>query len=129
MGIFVTNIQTKADIFNDYFVEQCSTIPTGSTLPRFLPKCNNVFETFPINREQVLKIIRSLDSKKAHGWDEISISMIKICDYLLVEPMCLIFEKCLVTGKYPSVWKKANVTPIHKKESRQSKKNYRPISL
>ena len=38
-------------------------------------------------------------------------------------------EKCLRTGLYPSSWKKANIIPIHKKESRQSKKNYRPISL
>ena len=48
---------------------------------------------------------------------------------MIVEPMCQIFEKCLATGKYPSIWKKANVIPIDKKESRQSKKNYRPISI
>ena len=55
--------------------------------------------------------------------------MIKICDASIAEPLCLIFEKCLETGIYPSVWKKANIVPIHKKESRQIKKNYRPISL
>ena len=128
-GIFVTNVQTKANIFNDYFVEQCSAIPTGSTLPTFLPKCDNALEALPIDKEKVLKIIRSLDTKKAHGCDEISVSMIKICDQSIVEPLCLIFEQCLATGKYPSIWKKANVIPIHKKESRQSKKNYRLISL
>ena len=58
-GIFVTNVQTKANIFNNYFVEQCSAIPTGSTLPTFLPKCNNSLETLAIDREKVLKIIRS----------------------------------------------------------------------
>ena len=55
--------------------------------------------------------------------------MIKICDASIAEPLCLIFEKCLETGIYPSVWKKANIVPIHKKESRQNKENYRPISL
>ena len=33
------------------------------------------------------------------------------------------------TGIYPSIWKKANIDPVHKKESRQNKMNYRPISL
>ena len=33
------------------------------------------------------------------------------------------------TGLFPDNWKKANVFPFHKKESRQLKKNYRPISL
>ena len=55
--------------------------------------------------------------------------MIKTCDSCIVDPLCMIFEKCLSTGLYPSSWKKANIIPIHKKESRQSKKNYRPISL
>ena len=41
----------------------------------------------------------------------------------------MIYEKCIESGKYPSLWKKANVLPIHKKESRQLKKNFRPISM
>ena len=41
----------------------------------------------------------------------------------------LIFEKSLETGTFPSVWKKANIIPVHKKDSRQNKMNYRPISL
>ena len=32
-GIFVSNFQTKADLFNDFFVEQCSIYDNGSTLP------------------------------------------------------------------------------------------------
>ena len=74
----------------------------------------------------MLKIIRSLDCNKAHGWDNLSISMAKICDSGIVKPLCLIYEK-----KYDdrNIWIKANVLPVHKKESRQIKKNYRPISL
>ena len=55
--------------------------------------------------------------------------MIKICDTSIVEPLCLIFEKSLETGTYPSVRKKANIIPVHKKDSRLNKMNYRPISL
>ena len=35
----------------------------------------------------------------------------------------------MMTGTFPDNWKKANVLPIHKKESLQIKKNYRPMSL
>ncbi len=128
-GLFVTNVQTKANILNDYFVKQCCMIATGSSLPNFRPRCNSVLENMNIDREKVLQLIRALDSKKASGCDNISVFMIKICDSSIVEPLCLIFEKCLETGIYPSVWKKANIIPVHKKESRQNKKNYRPISL
>ena len=55
--------------------------------------------------------------------------MIKICDASIAEPPCLIFEKSLETGTHPSVWKKADIIPVHKKDSRQNKMYYRPISL
>ena len=82
-----------------------------------------------IDPAKVLTIIRSSDPNKAHGCDNLSISMIKICDAAIVNPLCLIYEKCLSVGTFQQIWKKANVLPIHNKESRQLKKNYRPISL
>ena len=35
----------------------------------------------------------------------------------------------LSEGKFPDAWKLANVTPVFKKDDRQSKVNYRPVSL
>ena len=88
-----------------------------------------VLENIEIDPSKVLKIIRSLGSNKAHGWDSLSVSMIKLCDAEIVIPLCVIYENCLATGKFPEIWKKANVLPIHKKERRQVKNDYRPISL
>ena len=88
-----------------------------------------LLQNLVIDRAKVLRWIRSLDDSKARGCDNISIFMIKICDVSVVEPLCQIFEKCLKVGIYPSIWKKANIIPIHKKGSRQCKNNYRPISL
>ena len=82
-----------------------------------------------ITSEKMLHIIRSLDPKKANGWDDLSINMIKLCDIEIVKPLYLICMKCLETGRSPSSWKKVNVRPIHKKEDRQLKKKYRLISL
>ena len=128
-GLFITNVQTKATLLNDFFVEQCCAIPTESTLPNFRPRCNTVLENVQIDRQKVVKLIRALDPSRAHGCDNISIAMIKIRDSMIVEPLYMIFEKCLVTGQYPSIWKKANIIPVHKKSSRQCKNNYRPVSL
>ena len=55
--------------------------------------------------------------------------MIKICDEVIVPPLLIIFETALRTGIYPNLWKKANVIPIHKKDSKNLLKNYIPISL
>ena len=41
----------------------------------------------------------------------------------------MIFETCIREGTFPDMWKMSNVCPIHKKESKNLKENYRPISL
>ena len=40
-----------------------------------------------------------------------------------------VLQKCIDTGIFPDSWKYANVQPVHKKNNRQIKSNYRPISL
>ena len=72
--------------------------------------------------------VYSLDCKNAPGWDNLSITMSKLCNIEIVKLLYLIYMKRLETGRFPSSWK-ANVIPVHKKENRQLKKNYRPISL
>ena len=122
-GLFVTNFQNKAEILNDYFVRQCSLNMNDSLLPRsYITRCNNFLETTEIDADKILKIIRSLDCNKTHGWDDMSVSTVKICDSSIVRPLCLIYETCLHTSVFSDNWKKANVLPIHKKESRQLKK-------
>ena len=76
-GLFLTNVQDKANVLNDYFVEQCCAESTSSTLPNFLPRCNMLLQNLVIDRAKVLRLIRSLDISKAHGCNNISIFMIK----------------------------------------------------
>ena len=55
--------------------------------------------------------------------------MLRICDKSIVLPLKLLFFNILQTGTYPILWKLANVTPVYKKNDKQTVKNYRPISL
>ena len=128
-GVFIMNYQTKADVFNEFFAKQCSLLPNDSSIPAFTPKCDNILSSAGIDRLKVLSLIHYLDSKKAHKCDDLSITMLNICDLTIVEPLSLIYEKCFESGKYPSLWKKANILPIHKTESCQLEKNYRLISM
>ena len=52
-----------------------------------------------------------------------------MCDKTLVYPLKLIFKAFIQEGVFLDCWKKANVVPIHKKESKNLLKIYRPISL
>ena len=67
------------------------------------------------NEDEILKIIKALNIHKAHGHDEISIRMIKICDKSLLKQLILLFEISTKSSCYPDIWKKSNIIPVHKK--------------
>ena len=127
---FITNFKEKAEIFNNFFVKQCSLKNTNSDLPSVLSKkTHNKLSTVHFTCDDIVKVIKNHDPNKAHGHDMISIRMMKICDASICKPLELIFRSCLENGKSRTEWKKANVVPAHKKEDKQNLKNYRPISL
>ena len=71
--IFVLDFTSKADIFNDYFIQQCTTIDTGSELPPSSVPNASLLTGFSLSDEKILNIIRYLHPNKAHGWDDISV--------------------------------------------------------
>ena len=73
--------------------------------------------------------MHSLNINKAHGYDDISIRLLKIYDSSIVRPLSIIFKNCLQSGSFPNNWKKSNVVPIYKKGDKQLLQNYRPVSL
>ena len=77
----------------------------------------------------VIKIIRALDVNKAHGHDNISVRLIKLCTNSVTNPLTLIFRNSMAAGKFATQWKRANIAPIHKKNDKQIVSNYRPVSL
>ena len=103
-------------------------LENDAEVPALFPRTSLIPEDIGVSPWKILELIRSLDSNKAHGCDDVSILMLKICDEAIVLPLKLIYTTFLEKGVYPNLWEKANVLPIHNKESRQLTKNYRPIS-
>ena len=126
---FVTNFLDKATIFNSYFASICRPLDNGSTLPVFTSNTDSILPSVDFSEEAITKVISKLNAKKAHGVDQVSIAMLKLCSSEISKPLKMIFDNSMAAGKFPSSWKLANVQPVHKKNSRQLKSNYRPISL
>ena len=106
---FVTDIQTKPNIFNKFFAEQWTPLKNDSLLP-----LNQIFlnqsrlNSLDFNEDEIIKIIRALNVNKAHGCDDISIRMIKIGDKSLLKPLILLFENSVKDSCYPDIWERYN---------------------
>ena len=125
----ISNFLEKAKIFNEYFASQCQPLNYDVAIPPLVFKTQSRINSVEISADQIANLICKLNPKKANGPDEISTSMLKICPTEVAIPLKLIFEKCLADMSYPDAWKHANVQPVHKKDGRHLKTNYRPISL
>ena len=55
--------------------------------------------------------------------------MVYLSNKILYNVLMIIFTNCLRCGLFPQIWKCANVVPVHKKNEKNLKGNYRPISL
>ena len=111
------------------FLISCTPFETTSSLPDFTLSTNEKFHDIVICDDEILSLIRNLNTAKAFGPDNISAKMLQICDNSIVLPISLIYNNIITTGIYPDLWKLANVIPVHKKGDKQNVTNYRPISL
>ena len=120
----------KVNIFNKFFAKKCTHLRNGSVLPvnqTFLTQAR--LKSLDFKEVKILKITRALNIYKAHGYDDISIRMIKSCDKSLLKPLILLFKNSFQLSCYPDIWKTPNIIPAHKKSDKQLVNNYQPISL
>ena len=72
-------------------------------------------------------IIKNLKCKSSFGHDNISTKILLKLLPILCQPVTLIINQSLRTGKFPDRLKIAKVIPVYKKEDPNLIKNYCPI--
>ena len=79
--LFNNSFITNTSLFNYFFAQQYTLIQISTMLlSLFEYKTNIRIDTVTFSEHNILSIIRSLNQNKAHGWDNVSTRMIKICD-------------------------------------------------
>ena len=120
---FITDFKEKAELFNSFFSNQCSLLKNCSKLPTNLRYVTDKrLRTINFTTDNIENVIASLNPNKAHGHDNISIRMLKICGNTICKPLELILKQSLTTGVFPSEWKKCNIVPCYKKATNKTLK-------
>ena len=84
----VADFKEKARLLNEFFASKDTPITNDSSLPRLVVlNSESSLSAIPFNNDDILKIIRYLNSNKVHGHDNVSIRMIKIFDKTIVKPI------------------------------------------
>ncbi|KAK3099985.1 hypothetical protein FSP39_012969 [Pinctada imbricata] len=124
-----TDDELKAELLNKYFVSISQIDDTDAEIPEVDLKTDSTLSHIEINPGDVTDILKILKLGKANGVDEISHHMLKYTAESVSVPLCILFNLSLRLRKFPSLWKKALIMPIYKKDDKHLPSNYRPISL
>ena len=123
---FRNNPSGQSELFNEFFCDQFSTASSYDIDIDF--SHDNDFD-IDFDFRKIRKLLKLVNPNKAAGPDEIHGKILKNCAVSLAYPLSLLFRTSYNSGMIPKDWKIANVVPVHKKGSKMSVENYRPISL
>ena len=90
---------------------------------------NDSFIITSTNKEEIYKIISTLNSNKSCGPNSIPTKILHLLQDQISNDLATICCLSFSTGAFPTIPKTAKVIPIHKKNSKVEVSNYRPISL
>ena len=82
-----------------------------------------------ITSAQVSGIMMKISSHKAMGIDGISARLLRIGMPAIAPCIARLINMAMSTGKFPTRWKTAKVTPLFKSGALSDPSNYRPISV
>ena len=97
---------------------------------KYLKNSNpNTFFTKPTDSKEIESIIKLFDSGKGVGPSSIPPKIMNQIAHIISKPIANICNKSFKTGIFPDQLKLSKINPIHKKDSKLTISNYRPISL
>jgi hypothetical protein len=116
----------------NYFCSQSNIDDGAATIPNDIISFQSsvIFSNVIATEYEINSLLSGVDISKACGPDGISNRIIKICANGITSTFTYLVNFSLSSGVFPEQWKAANVIPLFKtKVDRESKLNYRPISL
>jgi hypothetical protein len=130
-GQVVDKPREMAQHLNQYYLSIADQlVGTGDTTTvvrlKHLP---HSFLLYPVDRTEVLDILKSLKNKYSAGRDNIPDAVLKYCSDLVVDPLVDIINESFSQEVFPSTFKTARVVQIYKKGDRRECFSYRPVSL
>ena len=127
-----------ANEFNNFFVNIASKLKepvTNSNHEKLREFCEAKLPaetkfTIPIiQKEKVSKFLSNIDINKATGIDMIGPRLLKLAAPFIANEITFICNHSITNSVFPSKWKEAKVTPLHKNGPHEEINNYRPISI
>ena len=131
-GLLIQNQLTIANTLNSYFsataeeimginhIDKMNHLRHGEPVNNILQNCKRPYPGIKFrykSTKEIKRIIKSLKTKNAHRYDEISVKILKWCAPFISSPLTYICNKSLELGIFPSRLKYSTVKSTFKLET------------
>jgi len=130
------DVADRAEEFNAHFasvgprvaaeVARVGNVDAGPRPPRV---CASALRFRPATLPELSKAISSMSSSRAVGVDDVPLHAIVNCFPVVGPHLLHLINRSIITSVFPTAWKLARVTPVHKSGDRSDLNNFRPISI
>ena len=133
----ITSAKKIANHMNDFFIQKVIKIQSAMEATTFsVAKVRDIMEhktcqaqLSHVNVDKVKKILKNLSSSRSTGIDELDNFSLKLAGDYIAQPIHHIVCLSIIQSKFPCSWKVSKVIPLHKKDDKLERKNYRPVSI
>ena len=92
-------------------------------------KADQCFSFSPVTYNDILKKTNNLDTAKASQQSDVPTKILKQNSGYFIGYFCGNINQCISQSVFPPDLKLADVTPVYKNKSKNSKDNYRPVII
>ena len=88
-----------------------------------------MFDFSVVSVEIFHKYVNSLDANKAIGHDGLNANFLELCGSHIVKPYRDLFNQCVNQSMFLTDIKRAEISPMFKKNDNLDKENYRSVNI
>ena len=110
-----TDDKEKADILAEFYSSFFTKEPPGPIPEPKKQYLNSELRDTVFTEDRIKKKLMTLKTSKSPGPDQLHPRILKEMSHVITKPLQQIFTLSMDKNKLPSIWKKANVSPIFKK--------------
>ena len=116
---------------NDPLLKAIVRYQTHPSIVAIKKFCNSKshFSFRNVQKEEILKELNNQNINKATQNTDIPTKIIKEKSDIFGDLIFSNLNCCINNSSYPSLLKRADITPVHKKDSKSEKNNHRPVSI
>ncbi len=127
-GTLLSSSHEKAEVLSEQF-SSVFTRDDTSPIPAMSGNPHPSMENLVVTENGVRKLLARLVTSKAPCPDAIPNTILKELATELAPALTSLYNQSITAGVVPVDWKKANISPIFKKDDKHQASNYRPVSL